>query len=600
VCDWRRFRAFIEQRVGRRGFRFTSFLFGLERREKCGVVDTGRMSSSIGSSSSGGAGRQTPTQQGQASDGELDRASCIGCGSSVVSADSSVAARSHFTGILPALPLPVLYHQDLRGHSTRLHGSLEVHQEGPERVHNIFLKLFEEGVRGNHVLPLVYDHDVPLATREQLLAVHDSAYVDFLEGLCVRYNRDGGRVPSDPEVLRFSPLVVSRLFSQEEQRKFFGANKHLSSATRFSEGSFKAAMRASGAVVRAVEIVMGNKYAQKRCFCLVRPPGHHAGPKGYDPVAGGCGFCLVNNVCVGAAEALRMHPGCRIAIVDIDVHHGNGTQTIVEERFAHSPVIYCSVHLHETFASDSDLDFFPGTGAKQDDLRFLNIPITPLWSKKEDDGDTEMGVSEVGTPSSSDLRQDKIRRVDLKNTETDNRSHEQDVRRDQEQTNTNHRKRSSYKTKTTDNASQCEPQHGYRQPHENQQQQQTSSGDNFAFPPPLKAANRGRMAWRRAIEKGILPKLQSFRPDLLFISAGFDGAFEDEGNMQNNVSGLDLTDSDYAWATEILVERSGVERVVSVLEGGYGRWLPYLELYDAQSLVSCCLAHIAALTEKSR
>ncbi|GBG31356.1 Histone deacetylase 6 [Hondaea fermentalgiana] len=538
------------------------------------------MSSSIGSSNSsgGGAGRQTPTQQGQTSDGELDRASCVGCGSSVVSGDSSAAGRSHFAGVVPAHPLPVLYHQDLRGHCTRLHGTLEVHQEGPERVHNIFLKLFEEGVRGNHVLPLVYDHDVPLATREQLLMVHDAAYVDFLEGLCVRYNRDGEDVPSDQEVLRFSPLVVSRLFSEEEQRRFFGRNKHLTSATRFSQGSFKAAMRAAGSVVRAVEIVLGNKYIQKRCFCLVRPPGHHAGPRGYDPVAGGCGFCIVNNVCVGVAEALRMHPGCRIAIVDLDVHHGNGTQTIVQERFAHSPVIYCSIHLHETFPGEPDMDFFPGTGAEQDDLRFLNIPLAPLWNKNGDDSDTEMVVSGPGSPNSAGASSgsgETKRGRTRTGFERGNGPHADN----------NNNNNNAMKTDKDDGISGSASAQ--------------NDDQRFAFPQP-KSSKRGRAAWRRAVEQRILPRLKTFQPDLLFISAGFDGSFEDEGCSYENVSGLDLTESDFAWATEMLVDHSGVDRVVSVLEGGYGRWMACLDMYETSSLTSCVLAHIAALVEKAK
>jgi acetoin utilization deacetylase AcuC-like enzyme len=78
-------------------------------------------------------------------------------------------------------------------------------------------------------------------------------------------------------------------------------------------------------VVAAVDAVLEGK--ARNAFCCVRPPGHHAGPSGLLDDAVSCGFCLFNNVAVGALHALRKRKDCRrVAIIDFDVHHGNGTQ----------------------------------------------------------------------------------------------------------------------------------------------------------------------------------------------------------------------------------------------------------------------------------
>ncbi|KAK3259135.1 hypothetical protein CYMTET_31855, partial [Cymbomonas tetramitiformis] len=109
---------------------------------------------------------------------------------------------------------------------------------------------------------------------------------------------------------------------------------HLDGDTAISRGSFDAALHAAGAVIEAIDqVVIGKK---TNVFCAVRPPGHHAGPKGVvtcgnDP-HGSHGFCLLNNVAIGAAYArcVLRHRGIeRVAIVDFDVHHGNGTQACV-------------------------------------------------------------------------------------------------------------------------------------------------------------------------------------------------------------------------------------------------------------------------------
>ena len=93
--------------------------------------------------------------------------------------------------------------------------------------------------------------------------------------------------------------------------------------TRVSHGSYKAATCAAGTVIRAVEDTLSGKC--NRAFCAVRPPGHHAGPER------GEGFCLFNNVAIGALHALQLG-AARVAIIDFDRHHGNGTQDIVEQQ----------------------------------------------------------------------------------------------------------------------------------------------------------------------------------------------------------------------------------------------------------------------------
>ena len=113
--------------------------------------------------------------------------------------------------------------------------------------------------------------------------------------------------------------------------------------TVVSPGSGEAALRAAGAVVAAVGAVAAGE--AKNAFCAVRPPGHHAEP------GRAMGFCLFNNVAVGAAHARDQHGLRRIAVVDFDVHHGNGTQAV----FAADADVF--------FGSSHQYPFYPGTGA---------------------------------------------------------------------------------------------------------------------------------------------------------------------------------------------------------------------------------------------
>ena len=119
--------------------------------------------------------------------------------------------------------------------------------------------------------------------------------------------------------------------------------------------TLQAALRAAGATIQAVDLVMASEV--NTAFCNIRPPGHHA------ERAKAMGFCFFNNVAVGAAHALEHHKLKRVAIVDFDVHHGNGTENI----FQHDErVLYCS-----SFESP----FYPFSGTETKSNHIINIPL---------------------------------------------------------------------------------------------------------------------------------------------------------------------------------------------------------------------------------
>ena len=135
--------------------------------------------------------------------------------------------------------------------------------------------------------------------------------------------------------------------------------RRLDPDTVMSPASADAALRAAGAVCAAVDAVVGG--AHRRAFCAVRPPGHHAT---HDTAMG---FCLFNSVAVGAAHAIAVHGLERVAIVDFDVHHGNGTQDIF---WSDPRVLYASSH---------QSPLYPGTGARSETGagNIVNAPLQP-------------------------------------------------------------------------------------------------------------------------------------------------------------------------------------------------------------------------------
>ena len=175
-----------------------------------------------------------------------------------------------------------------------------------------------------------------LATREQLLRVHQARHVDRV----LSHVPAEGRVQLDPD-------------------------------TWLCPASGEAALRAAGAAVAAVDAVIGGQAT--RAFCAVRPPGHHA------TADEAMGFCLFNSIAVAAAHALAAHGLKRVAIADFDVHHGNGTQDI----FEHDPRVL--------FVSSHQSPLYPGTGFASETGagNIVNAPLPPgagsqnfreLWS----------------------------------------------------------------------------------------------------------------------------------------------------------------------------------------------------------------------------
>ncbi|MFY9761639.1 MAG: histone deacetylase family protein [Xanthobacteraceae bacterium] len=135
---------------------------------------------------------------------------------------------------------------------------------------------------------------------------------------------------------------------------------HLDADTSMSPGSFEAALRAAGGAIHAVDEVVGKKAAN--AFVATRPPGHHA------ETARPMGFCFFDNAGIAARHAQNKHGIARAAIVDFDVHHGNGSQEIF---WADKTVMYCSTH---------QMPLFPGTGAigeSGDYNTVVNAPLRP-------------------------------------------------------------------------------------------------------------------------------------------------------------------------------------------------------------------------------
>ncbi|HET9229647.1 MAG TPA: histone deacetylase family protein [Vitreimonas sp.] len=136
------------------------------------------------------------------------------------------------------------------------------------------------------------------------------------------------------------------------------ARVRLDPDTYLSAGSREAIYRAAGACVAAVDAVMSGE--QKMAFCAVRPPGHHAEP--ISPM----GFCIFNSVAIGAMHALDAHGLNRVAVIDFDVHHGNGTQTVAEKD---SRLFFASTH---------QWPLYPGTGASNETGLAHNVVNVPL------------------------------------------------------------------------------------------------------------------------------------------------------------------------------------------------------------------------------
>lgn len=167
--------------------------------------------------------------------------------------------------------------------------------------------------------------EAPFASRDAVTRVHPARYLDALE----------------PAFAEAREAIVQ-----------LDPDTYLSSASR------QAAYRAAGACVAAVDAVLDGE--DDMAFCAVRPPGHHAEPEA--PM----GFCIFNNVAIGALHALEAHGLARVAVVDFDVHHGNGTQTVAEKD---ARLLFCSTH---------QAPLYPGTGAAGEHGPNNNVVNAPL------------------------------------------------------------------------------------------------------------------------------------------------------------------------------------------------------------------------------
>lgn len=355
---------------------------------------------------------------------------------------------------------------------------------------------------------LVWKGDCRRAAIADVLKVHDYTYVE-------RVSLVTSSIPDHPNAIA-----------------------HLDGDTAISRWSFEAALRAAGSVCEAVDrVVAGEKI--RNAFCAVRPPGHHAGPRGIvrcanDPEGGSHGFCLLNNVCIGAAYARSMYrnEGIRkVAIIDFDVHHGNGTEAVIrnlvpniEKGSIRTPFAFgeVSTSTYRPWLDETDIEnvFFSSThgygnrGYEQ-----------PGWfypaSGKTHTSEAISRPSMIEKPSTADfiLSQTWARMGD-------------------------------------DSKQNCCKiiNIGLDLPEVEQDQQSRNM--------------RQRLELRDSYRKTIFPALREFDPDLIFISAGFDAHRKDSMNFGY----VGMVEDDYEWVTEQLIKIANTccdGRVVSVLEGGY-------------------------------
>jgi acetoin utilization deacetylase AcuC-like enzyme len=281
----------------------------------------------------------------------------------------------------------------------------------------------------------------------------------------------------------------------------------------------------------------------RNAFCVVRPPGHHAGVNGLLDGGESCGFCIFNNVAAGALYAISDDRLLcdRCAIVDIDVHHGNGTEEIVQKCHDPSKLFFFSIHLYDNEkkkrgTNNAQYKFYPGTGSEDDlAMNIINVPIVPLWK--------EQGPTAAPTARKHNTRQKTRSSAD-----------------------------------SQDESPLGTPKSGNGNGRGSDGGSETGSNNNLS-PKPANVGLSGRLAYRKAIQDRLLPALRAFNPDLILISAGFDACKGDVGNARHERGGkerlgLDLEPEDYAWTTNKILEIADIccqGRVVSVLEGGYGR-----------------------------
>ncbi len=189
------------------------------------------------------------------------------------------------------------------------------HPESPAR-----LRAIDDRLHAAHLHDFLAHHEAPAVTRTQLLRVHDAAHIDAIEAA--------------------APTTGVRALDPD---------------THMNPHTLTSARHAAGGSVHAVDLVMQGRVGN--AFVACRPPGHHATRNQ------AMGFCFFNNVAVAAAHALEHHGLERVAIVDFDVHHGNGTEDIFRDD---ARVMLCSTFQHP---------FYPHCGADTASDHIVNVPL---------------------------------------------------------------------------------------------------------------------------------------------------------------------------------------------------------------------------------
>jgi len=192
---------------------------------------------------------------------------------------------------------------------------------------------------------------------ERLIAIEDQL---IASGLGQHLERYEAPLASDEQLARVHPLEYVRAIRDAAPAE---GTVHLDPDTAMNPYSLRAALRAAGAAVLATDLVMRGE--ADSAFCSVRPPGHHACR------ARSMGFCIFNNVAIAARHARHAHGVERVAIIDFDVHHGNGT----EEIFQNDP--------HVLMASTFQHPFYPYSGTEDPAPNMVNVPLSAGAGSRE-------------------------------------------------------------------------------------------------------------------------------------------------------------------------------------------------------------------------
>jgi hypothetical protein len=215
----------------------------------------------------------------------------------------------------PRLRTLILYHDDCLAHAARRASDWE----GPDRLGGIMKRLRDCKEFPGYELEI--SNQFEKASVVLLSRAHSSEYLSFVNDLSTRLianstSADGESDFKPPLAVPFTPQIQRFVMNkaQEELKNSEACD------TSFSIGTLTAARRAAGAVAHAVDCVLLGR--NRNVFCVVRPPGHHAGYNGLLDGGYSCGFCIFNSVAAGALHALDEHNCERVAIIDLDIHHG--------------------------------------------------------------------------------------------------------------------------------------------------------------------------------------------------------------------------------------------------------------------------------------